>query len=69
LEHYIVSSGIYEMIHGSPIAKFFTQIYASKFYYKDGIAKWPSVSINYTTKTNIFSGSIKGSWKHGTMNL
>ncbi|MDH5564779.1 MAG: haloacid dehalogenase-like hydrolase [Nitrospirota bacterium] len=53
LEHYIVSSGIEEMILGTPIAKYFTRIFGCKYHYdkRSGYVKWPAVSINYTTKT------------------
>jgi hypothetical protein len=52
IEHFIVSSGIREMIQGSPIGKKFSAIYASSFFYDHhGIAKWPALAINYTTKT------------------
>src|SRR6185295_14912838 len=52
LDHYIVSSGIHEMIEGCPLFQRFRNVFASRFLYdKNGEAKWPSVAINYTTKT------------------
>ncbi len=51
LEHYILSSGIHEMIRGCPIYDAFTRVFASKFIYEDDKAAWPGVAINYTTKT------------------
>lgn len=52
VEHYIVSSGIFEMIRGCPIFPRFKHVFASKFVYDgEGRAIWPGVSINYTTKT------------------
>ncbi|MEG0239055.1 MAG: HAD family hydrolase [Anaerorhabdus sp.] len=52
VEHYIISSGLTEVIEGTPIAKKFKKIYACKFYYdENGVAKWPSLVVNYTTKT------------------
>jgi phosphoserine phosphatase len=52
LEHYIVSSANEEMIRGSSIADKFKEIFACKYFYDaDGYAVWPSVAINYTTKT------------------
>ncbi len=52
VEHYIISSGMQEIIESSPIAKEFTKIYACKYYYdEEGIAKWPAQIVNYTTKT------------------
>lgn len=54
VEHYIISSGIKEMIEGTEIAKKgeFEKIYASSFYFDDkGIARWPAQVVNYTNKT------------------
>lgn len=65
VSHFIVSSGIKEMVMGSPIAKFFTQVYASSFVYDHhGIAVWPALALNYTTKT-ISSGSTRDVWTSG----
>ena len=61
VEHYIVSSGIREMIQGTPIAKKFTAIYASSFFYDHhGVAVWPALAINYTTKTQYIFRINKG---------
>jgi len=62
LEHYIVSSGIEEMIMGTPIAKHFKRIFGCKYHYdkKSGHVKWPAVSINYTTKTQYIFRINKG---------
>lgn len=52
VEHYIISSGLKEMIEGTKVANEFEKIYASSFYYdKDGVAQWPAQVINYTSKT------------------
>ena len=49
--HYINSSGLKEMIEGTPIASEFRKIYACSFLYDvDGIAYWPGVAVNYTNK-------------------
>lgn len=58
LEHYIISSGLKEIIEGSRIADKFKRIYASSYYYTpDGVAEWPAQavksSINLFTKSNI----------------
>ena len=61
LEHYIISSGIKEMIEGCKIGKEFKTIYASSFLYdQNGIAKWPSMAVNYTTKTQFLFRINKG---------
>lgn len=64
LEHYIVSSGIHEMIEGCVIRDAFRQVFASKFIYVDGVAAWPGVGINYTTKTQYLFRINKGIDNH-----
>jgi len=64
LEHYIISSGIKEMIEGCSIADEFEQIFASHFVYKDDVAVWPGVSVNYTTKTQYLFRINKGIHNH-----
>lgn len=51
IEHYIISSGIREIIEGSAISKYFKRIYANFYAYKDGKAFWPAQVVNYTSKT------------------
>ncbi|WP_298966929.1 HAD family hydrolase [uncultured Roseibium sp.] len=61
LEHYIISSGTQEMIEGSLIAEDFKRIFASRYIYNDnGEADWPSLAINYTTKTQFLFRINKG---------
>ncbi|MDR3411889.1 MAG: HAD family hydrolase [Formivibrio sp.] len=62
LEHYIISSGLREMVEGTRIAKHFTRIYASGFMYDhNGVANWPALAVNYTTKTQYLFRINKGS--------
>ena len=61
IQHFIISSGIREMVTGSPVAKEFTAIYASSFCYDhNGVAKWPALAINYTNKTQYLFRINKG---------
>jgi len=61
VEHYIVSSGIREMIEGTKLANKFKSIYASSFFYDhNGVAVWPALAINYTTKTQYIFRINKG---------
>lgn len=61
IKHYINSSGLKEMIEGSPIAKEFENIYACSFLYDvDDIAYWPAVAIDYTAKTQFLFKINKG---------
>jgi 2-hydroxy-3-keto-5-methylthiopentenyl-1-phosphate phosphatase len=64
LQHYIVSSGIEEMIRGCSIQSFFHQVYASKYIYDGEVAAWPGVAINYTTKTQYLFRINKGVENH-----
>lgn len=63
VEHYIISSGLKEMIEGTKVAKegAFEKIYASAFCYNDrGVAVWPSQVVNYTNKTQFLFRIVKG---------
>jgi len=61
VEHYIISSGLKEMIEGTVIADKFKKIYASSFYYdSDGVAIWPAQVVNYTDKTQFLFRIEKG---------
>lgn len=52
IEHYLISSGLHEMIGGTPVAGKFKRIFASSYCYdSNGLAVWPRLAINYTTKT------------------
>ena len=63
IEHYIISSGLAEMIEGTSVAKkgAFERIYASSFYYDEkGMAVWPAQAVNYTNKTQFLFRIEKG---------
>lgn len=61
VEHYIISSGLREMIDGTTVAGEFEKIYASSFYYdEDGIAIWPAQVVNFTNKTQFLFRISKG---------
>lgn len=61
IEHYIISSGLKEMIEGTEVADKFKKIYASSFYFdKDGVAVWPAQVVNYTNKTQFLFRIEKG---------
>jgi len=71
-EHYILSSGIKEMVAGTPIAQHFKKIFASSFIYEQhGVAKAPGLAINYTTKTQFLFRINKGvlnAWDNSKIN-
>jgi len=61
IEHYIISSGLKEMIEGTKIASKFKMIYANSFFYdKNGAAIWPAQNINFTNKTQFLFRISKG---------
>lgn len=60
IEHYVISSGLNEIISGSEISKYFEKIYASEFLYEEGKAVWPKSAINYTNKTQFIYRINKG---------
>ncbi|SHI38613.1 haloacid dehalogenase-like hydrolase [Butyrivibrio fibrisolvens DSM 3071] len=61
VEHYIISSGLKEMIEGTAMADSFTRIYANSFFYNEkGIAQWPAFVVNYTNKTQFLFRIEKG---------
>lgn len=63
VEHYVISSGLKEMIEGTILSKegAFEKIYASSFYYNErGVAVWPAQVVNYTNKTQFLFRIEKG---------
>ena len=72
IEHFAISSGLMEMIEGSPIAKEFRHIFASGFSYDaNGIPTFAARSVNYTTKTQYLFRINKGilnSWNNEEIN-
>lgn len=61
IEHYINSSGLKEIIEGSPIANKFKHIFASSFIYNEaGVAEWPGIAVDYTAKTQFIFKINKG---------
>ena len=61
IEHYIVSSGNAEIIEGTPVANLVDRIYASRFLFdQNGVAVWPALAVNYTTKTQFLFRINKG---------
>ena len=62
VEHYVLSSGIKEIVEGTPIADRFKMIYAGEFVYNEetGEPEWPAMAINYTSKTQFIYRINKG---------
>lgn len=61
VEHYIISSGLKEIIEGSAIYKEFKDVFACEYLYDENdIACWPKNVVNYTTKTQFLFRINKG---------
>ena len=61
VEHYVISSGLREIIEGCSIAGEFKEIYASEFYYDpEGRPVWPKLAVNFTNKTQFVYRINKG---------
>ena len=61
VEHYINSSGLAEIIEGTPIAGEFKRIFACSFLHdENGEAVWPGVAVDYTAKTQFLFKINKG---------
>ena len=61
IEHYIISSGMKEIIEGTSIAHRFKEIFACEYYFdENGDACWPKTAVNYTNKTQFVYRINKG---------
>lgn len=61
VDHYIISSGVRDIIKGTSIAKYFENVFASGYIFDvNGVAVWPALAINYTTKTQYLFRINKG---------
>lgn len=61
VDHYIISSGLREIIEGSAVGTRFKRIYACEYLYdENGVAVWPKLSVNYTAKTQFLFRINKG---------
>jgi len=71
VEHYIISSGLKELIEGTSIAHHFKQIYACSFMYENDAAVWPAVAVDFTSKTQFIFMINKGIhriWENARIN-
>ncbi len=61
VDHYVISSGIRDIIKGTSIAKYFRNIFASGYVFDaNDVAMWPALAINYTNKTQYLFRINKG---------
>ena len=72
VEHYIISSGLREMILGTSIAENFRYVFASSFMYdQHDVARWPALAVNYTNKTQFLfriNKGIQNCWDNSSIN-
>ena len=62
VEHYVISSGLREIIEGSGISHEFKGDLRLRilFYYEEGLASWPQLDVNFTNKTQFVYRIKKG---------
>ena len=61
IEHYVLSSGLTEIIEGTGIFHEFKKVYACEFLYNEaGLASWPKLDVNFTNKTQFIYRINKG---------
>lgn len=72
IDHYIISSGLDDILKGTKIYKEFRQVYASSFLYDaNEVAKWPALAIDYTNKTQFLfriNKGIENAWENHEIN-
>ena len=65
LEHYLVSTGIQEIIEGASISERFHEIFASTYRYDDGHAVWPNRAIDHRSKRKFLRRIATGYYERG----
>ena len=61
VDHYIISSGIQEILQGCSISNEFKKMFACSFCYdENNVPIWPAQAVNYTTKTQYIYRVRKG---------
>ena len=72
IEHYIISSGLRDILKGTSIYKHFEMVFASAYRFDvNDVAEWPALAIDYTNKTQYLfriNKGIKNSWDNESIN-
>lgn len=72
IEHYIISSGLRDILKGTSIYREFEMVFASGYKFNENdVAEWPALSIDYTNKTQFLFRINKGiinSWDNESIN-
>tara|TARA_B100001250_G_scaffold408289_1_gene430439 strand:- start:106 stop:903 length:798 start_codon:yes stop_codon:yes gene_type:complete len=62
IEHYIISSGLSDMIKGCSFIKEINKVYACEYIYKNNRGIWPKLSVNYSNKVQYLYRIHKGTF-------
>ena len=72
IDHYIISSGLRDILKGTSINKEFKMVFASAYKYDENdVAEWPALAIDYTNKTQYLfriNKGINNSWDNTNIN-
>ena len=62
IQHFIISSGLADVIKGCTFIKDINLVYASSYIYDDGKGVWPKLSVNYSNKVQFLYRINKGTF-------
>ena len=62
IQHFIISSGLSDVIKGCSFIKDINLVYASSYIYDDGKGVWPKLSVNYSNKVQFLYRINKGTF-------
>ena len=62
VQHYIISSGLSDMIQGCSFIKDINLVYASSYVYNEGRGVWAKLSVNYSNKVQFLYRINKGTF-------
>ena len=63
VEHYIISSGLTNMIEGCQFVNEINKIYACEYIYENGRGLWPKLAVNYSNKVQYIYRIHKGAFE------
>ena len=63
VEHYIISSGLTNMIEGCSFVNELNRVYACEYIFKNGRGLWPKLSVNYSNKVQFLYRIHKGAFE------
>jgi len=62
IQHFIISSGLADVIKGCTFIKDINLVYASSYIYENGKGVWPKLSVNYSNKVQFLYRINKGTF-------